>query len=107
MTSTNPPTRKTPTSPALRVWLEEPALRIRCRFEDWVDVTARWEDPRAALLKGKIRPNWQADRPVADAEGLPELAGIRAASQLLGPPERREPTEVVRHLLAVQAQDFA
>jgi putative sterol carrier protein len=43
-------------SAALQGRVEEPDLRIRCRFEDWVDVTARWEDPRAALLKGKIRP---------------------------------------------------
>jgi putative sterol carrier protein len=44
-------------SAALQGKVEEPDLRIRCRFEDWVDVTARWEDPRTALLKGKIRPS--------------------------------------------------
>jgi hypothetical protein len=44
---------------------------------------------------------------VADAEGLSELARIRAAGQLLGRRERRSPPELVRHLLAVQAQDFA
>jgi Winged helix DNA-binding domain len=43
---------------------------------------------------------------VADAQGLPELARIRATAQLLGRRERRAPAEVVRHLLAVQAQDF-
>jgi hypothetical protein len=43
---------------------------------------------------------------VADAEGLPELARIRAADQLLGRRQRRSPADVVRHLLAVQAQDF-
>jgi putative sterol carrier protein len=36
--------------------VEAPDLTIKCRFEDWVDVTAGWEDPRTALLKGKIRP---------------------------------------------------
>jgi hypothetical protein len=44
---------------------------------------------------------------VADAEGLPELRRARAASQLLaGQPKRRSAVEIVRHLLAVQAQDF-
>jgi 1,2-phenylacetyl-CoA epoxidase catalytic subunit/putative sterol carrier protein len=37
--------------------VESPDLTIKCRFEDWVDVTAGWEDPRAAVLKGKIRPS--------------------------------------------------
>jgi putative sterol carrier protein len=36
--------------------VESPDLTIKCRFEDWVDVTAGWEDPRTAVLKGKIRP---------------------------------------------------
>jgi Winged helix DNA-binding domain len=44
---------------------------------------------------------------VADAEGVPELARIRAATQLLGRRERRSPGEVVRRLLAVQAQEFS
>jgi hypothetical protein len=44
---------------------------------------------------------------VADAEGVPELAHIRAEAQLLGRRERRAPAEVVHRLLAVQAQDFA
>jgi winged helix DNA-binding protein len=44
---------------------------------------------------------------VADAEGAPELAPARAASQLLADNERRKPADVVHRLLAVQAQDFA
>jgi hypothetical protein len=44
---------------------------------------------------------------VADAEGSPDLARARAAGQLLHKPKRRTPAEIVRHLLAVQAQDFA
>ena len=44
---------------------------------------------------------------MADAEGAAELRSARAASQLLDDAERRTPAEVVRHLLAVQAQDFA
>jgi putative sterol carrier protein len=36
--------------------LETPDVTLRCRFEDWVDITAGREDPRLALLKGKIRP---------------------------------------------------
>jgi hypothetical protein len=43
---------------------------------------------------------------VADAQGLPELARLRTYAQLLGRRERRSPAEVVRRLLAVQAQDF-
>jgi putative sterol carrier protein len=43
-------------SAALQGRVEQPDLTIKCRFEDWVDVTAGWEDPRVALLKGKIRP---------------------------------------------------
>ena len=31
-------------------------ITLRCRFEDFVDVSAGREDPRLALLKGKIRP---------------------------------------------------
>ena len=37
--------------------LEAPDVTLRCRFEDWVDITAGWEDPRTAMLKGKIRPS--------------------------------------------------
>ena len=44
---------------------------------------------------------------MADAKGPRELARARAAAQLLHKAERRTPAEVVRHLLAVQAQDFA
>jgi putative sterol carrier protein len=36
--------------------VDSPDLTLKCRFEDWVDVTAGWEDPRTAILKGKIRP---------------------------------------------------
>jgi hypothetical protein len=43
---------------------------------------------------------------VADAEGVPELARRRAAAQLLRGNKKRTPAEIVRHLLAVQAQDF-
>jgi hypothetical protein len=43
---------------------------------------------------------------VADAEGVPELARIRASAQLLGPGKRRAPAAIVRQLLAVQDQDF-
>jgi hypothetical protein len=44
---------------------------------------------------------------VADAKGAADLARLRAAAQLLHTTERRSPAEIVRHLLAVQAQDFA
>jgi putative sterol carrier protein len=44
-------------SAAVQGRVESADLTIKCRFEDWVDVTAGWEDPRAALLKGKIRPS--------------------------------------------------
>ena len=44
---------------------------------------------------------------MADAEGVPELARRRAAAQLLCAEKRRTPAAIVRHLLAVQAQDFA
>ena len=37
--------------------VEAADLTIKCRFEDWVDVTAGWEDPRSAVLKGKLRPS--------------------------------------------------
>ena len=37
--------------------VEDPDLRFRCRLEDWVDITARREDPRAAIAKGKLRPS--------------------------------------------------
>jgi putative sterol carrier protein len=43
-------------SAALQGRVESPELTIKCRFEDWVDVTAGWEDARRALLTGKIRP---------------------------------------------------
>jgi putative sterol carrier protein len=44
-------------SAALQGRVEAPDMTIKCRFEDWVDVTAGWEDPRTAVLKGKIRPS--------------------------------------------------
>jgi ribonucleotide reductase beta subunit family protein with ferritin-like domain/putative sterol carrier protein len=33
-----------------------PTLTLRCRYEDWVDITAGRADPRLALLKGRLRP---------------------------------------------------
>jgi len=36
--------------------LESPDLTLRCAFEEWVDITAGREDPRIAMLKGKLRP---------------------------------------------------
>ncbi len=36
--------------------LETPDVTFRCRFEDWVDVAAGREDPRLAMLRGRIRP---------------------------------------------------
>ncbi|HEX4733468.1 MAG TPA: winged helix DNA-binding domain-containing protein [Thermoleophilaceae bacterium] len=44
---------------------------------------------------------------MADAKGAADLARSRAAAQLLHRQKRRSPAEIVRHLLAVQAQDFA
>jgi hypothetical protein len=35
---------------------EDADLTFRCRFEDWVDVAAGRDDPRLAMLRGKIRP---------------------------------------------------
>jgi putative sterol carrier protein len=43
-------------SAAVQGRVESADLTIKCRFEDWVDVTAGWEDARTAMLKGKIRP---------------------------------------------------
>lgn len=34
-----------------------PDLVLRCRFEDWVDVVARREDPRRLLLRRRLRPS--------------------------------------------------
>lgn len=42
---------------AMQGRVEKPDINIKCRFEDWVDITAGWEDPRVAMLKGKIRPS--------------------------------------------------
>jgi putative sterol carrier protein len=42
-------------SAAMQGRVEAADLTIKCRFEDWVDVTAGWEDPRTAVLKGRIR----------------------------------------------------
>ena len=36
--------------------LERADVTLKCRFEDWVDITAGREDPRRALLRGKLRP---------------------------------------------------
>jgi putative sterol carrier protein len=36
--------------------VEHPDVTLRCRWEDWVDVAMGREDPRVALLKGKLRP---------------------------------------------------
>jgi putative sterol carrier protein len=36
--------------------LEAPDVTLRCRFEDWVDITSGRQDPRLALLKGRLRP---------------------------------------------------
>ncbi len=35
---------------------EHPDLTFRCRFQDWIDVTAGRTDPLRAVLTGKIRP---------------------------------------------------
>jgi hypothetical protein len=43
-------------------------LTFKCSFEDWVDVASGREDPRMAMLKGKIRPKgslktlWQTQK---------------------------------------------
>jgi hypothetical protein len=43
-------------------------LTFKCSFEDWVDVAAGREDPRLAMLKGRIRPKgslkalWQTSK---------------------------------------------
>jgi hypothetical protein len=36
--------------------LEDPDLTLRCGFEAWADIVAGREDPRVALVKGKLRP---------------------------------------------------
>ncbi|HEY8865668.1 MAG TPA: SCP2 sterol-binding domain-containing protein [Solirubrobacteraceae bacterium] len=56
------------TSTALQGRAESPDVTLKCRFEDWVDVTAGWESPRSAMLKRKIRPSgnlkslWRAQK---------------------------------------------
>jgi hypothetical protein len=35
--------------------VDRPDLSFRCRWEDWIDVAMGREDPRRALLKGKLR----------------------------------------------------
>ena len=35
---------------------EDADLVLRCRFEDWVDVVARREDPRWLMARGRLRP---------------------------------------------------
>jgi putative sterol carrier protein len=37
--------------------IEHPDLTFRCRFGDWLDVTAGRTDPLRAALTGKIRPS--------------------------------------------------
>jgi putative sterol carrier protein/1,2-phenylacetyl-CoA epoxidase catalytic subunit len=44
------------TREAVQGRLETPDVTIKCRFEDWVDISAGREDPRFALLRGRIRP---------------------------------------------------
>jgi ribonucleotide reductase beta subunit family protein with ferritin-like domain len=34
----------------------DPDLVLRCRFEDWVDIVAGRQDPRRAMLRGRLRP---------------------------------------------------
>jgi hypothetical protein len=47
---------------------ERPDLTFRCRYEDWVDVSAGRADPRRLMLTGKIRPRgslrtlWQTQK---------------------------------------------
>ena len=47
---------------------ENPDLTFRCRYEDWVDVSARRADARRLMLTGKIRPRgslrtlWQTQK---------------------------------------------
>jgi putative sterol carrier protein len=36
--------------------LEAPDVTFKCRFEDWVDISAGREDPRRALITGRLRP---------------------------------------------------
>ena len=36
--------------------IETPDITLRCRFEDWVDITAGRTDPRVAVATGKLRP---------------------------------------------------
>ena len=36
--------------------VEAPDLSLRCRLEDWIDITAGREDPRLAILRGRVRP---------------------------------------------------
>ena len=33
-----------------------PDLVLRCRFADWADVSAGRADPRALMLRGRLRP---------------------------------------------------
>src|SRR3954454_12222120 len=44
-------------SAAVQGRVESADQTIKCRFEDWVDVSAGWADPRTAVLKGRIRPS--------------------------------------------------
>jgi hypothetical protein len=36
--------------------VEDADLVLKSRYEDWTDIVARREDPRLAILKGKLRP---------------------------------------------------
>ncbi len=37
--------------------VQHPNLKLRCRWEDWVDVALGRQDPRRAMLTGKLRPS--------------------------------------------------
>jgi len=37
--------------------VEDPDLRFRCRFQDWIDLTAGRTEPLRAVLTGRIRPS--------------------------------------------------
>jgi hypothetical protein len=37
--------------------LDHPNLKLRCRWEDWVDIALGRANPRSAVLRGKLRPS--------------------------------------------------
>jgi hypothetical protein len=55
-------------SRAARGRVEEPTVRVRCRFEDWVDVVAGRQDALKLAARGRLRPTgdlrwlWRARR---------------------------------------------